>query len=110
MFDCVGYVFGSGLVFPIDQKKKKCKRKKEKRGRGKEIKKKKESSYICCFQFALRGQTQLTALTGERPPENEGQDLATVPSVVLPAPNCLGLLLCPMLPQGTFIRSPLLPG
>lgn len=41
MFDCVGYVFGSGLVFPIDQKKKKCKRKKEKRGRGKEIKKKK---------------------------------------------------------------------
>lgn len=33
MFDCVGYVFGSGLVFYIDKKsKRKKKKKKEKRG------------------------------------------------------------------------------
>lgn len=62
MFDCVGYVFGSGLVFPIDKKKKSERKKKEKRGR-EQGNKKKESGYICCFQFALRGQTQLTALT-----------------------------------------------
>ena len=29
MFDCVGYVFGSGLVFRIDKKRKKKERKKE---------------------------------------------------------------------------------
>lgn len=37
MFDCVGYVFGSGLVFPIDKKKKSKRKKKEReeeRGRG----------------------------------------------------------------------------
>lgn len=62
MFDCVGYVFGSGLVVPIDKKKKKGKEKRKRRGgRGKKIKK--GSSYICCFQFALWGQTQLTVLT-----------------------------------------------
>lgn len=41
MFDCVGYVFGSGLVFRIDKKEKE-KRKKGKRikgGGGKKIKK-----------------------------------------------------------------------
>lgn len=32
MFDCVGYVFGSGLVFHIDKKEK------EKRKKGKRIK------------------------------------------------------------------------
>lgn len=52
MFDCVGYVFGSGLVFRIDKKRKKKtkKRKKGKRkkgGRGQENEK--EQSYICCF-------------------------------------------------------------
>lgn len=29
MFDCVGYVFGSGLVFYIDKKKKKEREKKK---------------------------------------------------------------------------------
>ena len=33
MFDCVGYVFGSGLVFRIDKKEKE-KRKKGKRKKG----------------------------------------------------------------------------
>ena len=34
MFDCVGYVFGSGLVFRIDKKEKR-KEKRGKRGGGK---------------------------------------------------------------------------
>lgn len=38
MFDCVGYVFGSGLVFHIDKKRKKKERKKGEEG-GEENKK-----------------------------------------------------------------------
>lgn len=45
MFDCVGYVFGSGLVFPIDKKKKSERRKKEKRGRGQGNKKKNPATF-----------------------------------------------------------------
>lgn len=69
MFDCVGYVFGSGPVFCIDKKKKskRKKRKKEKkRGwgrwrRGKEIKK--NPVTFAVFNLLLWGQTQLTVLT-----------------------------------------------
>jgi len=34
MFDCVGYVFGSGLVFCIDKKKSKRKKRKKAKKRG----------------------------------------------------------------------------
>lgn len=58
MFDCVGYVFGSGLVFHIDKKKKKRK-KKSKKGEGGETKIKNRATFAV-FNLPSGGQTQLT--------------------------------------------------
>lgn len=73
MFDCVGYVFGSGPVFCIDKKKKKkVKEKRKKKGEREEEAgqgNKKESSYICCFQFAALG-TDTADSSDQWPPEN----------------------------------------
>lgn len=70
MFDCVGYVFGSGLVFCIEKKKKERKREQEKkkerkqkgeRGRGREIRKNRATFAV--FNLLSGGQAQLTVLT-----------------------------------------------
>ena len=67
MFDCVGYVFGSGLVFRIDKKEKR-KEKRGKRGGGKcglgggEKKKKKNRATFAVFNLPSGGPAQLTEL------------------------------------------------
>ena len=67
MFDCVGYVFGSGLVFRIDKKEKR-KEKRGKRGGGKcgwgggGGKEKKNRATFAVFNLPSRGQAQLTEL------------------------------------------------
>ena len=66
MFDCVGYVFGSGLVFRIDKKRKKEKRRQKKERKGKEKrggrgrKMKKNRATFAVFNLLSGGQAQLT--------------------------------------------------